>query len=177
LISGWSLARAIKLGADTPAPPGRPYATLTEQLWRLYNASRAPIASRANTGSRCCIVGLCGAVWPRIGDRRGRVERVKIEVRYLEACPGHASVLRVVRALAIEDGAEPVRLEIETAKEAEPRGFLGSPTVRIGGVDVEPDARGRSDFALECGLYRGSGGQSGPPSRRRIGRALGQAAA
>jgi hypothetical protein len=31
--------------------------------------------------------------------------------------------------------------------------FLGSPTVRVDGQDVEPGARERDDFGIKCRLY------------------------
>ena len=36
--------------------------------------------------------------------------------------------------------------------------FLGSPTVRIDGLDIEPSARQRTDFGMMCRRYKGSGG-------------------
>ena len=37
-------------------------------------------------------------------------------------------------------------------------GFLGSPTVRIDGLDIEPSARQRTTFGMMCRTYEGSGG-------------------
>jgi hypothetical protein len=37
-------------------------------------------------------------------------------------------------------------------------GFLGSPTVRIDGLDVEPSARQRTAFGILCRTYEDSGG-------------------
>jgi hypothetical protein len=42
--------------------------------------------------------------------------------------------------------------------------FLGSPSIRVNGRDVEPDAQGRSNFGLNCRLYRlGAGVDRAPP--------------
>ena len=46
---------------------------------------------------------------------------------------------------------------------AERERFLGSPTVRIDGQDVDPGAAQRSDFGLKCRLYRSDAGTSGLP--------------
>jgi hypothetical protein len=35
--------------------------------------------------------------------------------------------------------------------------FLGSPTVRINGLDIEPSARQRTAFGMMCRTYEGSG--------------------
>jgi hypothetical protein len=45
--------------------------------------------------------------------------------------------------------------------QAEEERFLGSPSVRVEGVDIEPGAGERTDFGLKCRLYRTSEGQSG----------------
>ena len=43
---------------------------------------------------------------------------------------------------------------VETPEDAERERFLGSPTVRIDGEDVDPTAQDRNDFGLDCRLYR-----------------------
>lgn len=46
--------------------------------------------------------------------------------------------------------------------------FLGSPTVRVEGRDVEPGAEVRTDFALSCRVFRTEGGAAGQPNPRWI---------
>jgi hypothetical protein len=46
--------------------------------------------------------------------------------------------------------------------------FLGSPTVRINGHDVDPAAHDRTDYSFSCRLY----GDSGVPPRALIEQAL-----
>ncbi|MEO7144953.1 MAG: hypothetical protein ABI165_15760, partial [Bryobacteraceae bacterium] len=53
-------------------------------------------------------------------------------------------------------------------------GFLGSPTVRIDGVDIERSARQRTSFGMMCRTYDGSGGV---PSEELIRRAITEAEA
>ncbi|HNP16219.1 MAG TPA: hypothetical protein PKI99_07140 [Terrimesophilobacter sp.] len=57
----------------------------------------------------------------------------------------------------LELEAEVRDLAIESESDAARRRFLGSPSVRINGEDIEQDAAGRADFALACRLYRGGG--------------------
>ena len=52
-------------------------------------------------------------------------------------------------------------------------GFLGSPTVRINGVDVEPSAHQRTSFGLMCRTYEGNGGV---PPEELIDRAITESA-
>ncbi len=61
-----------------------------------------------------------------------------IEVLYFDGCPGFAELMPRLRALA---GDQPIKLrQITTAEAAVAEQFLGSPTVRVDGIDVEPSA-------------------------------------
>ena len=53
--------------------------------------------------------------------------------------------------------------------------FLGSPTVRVDGRDVEPGAEERHEFVFSCRVYRGSRGFSGKPDEAWIRDALREA--
>jgi copper chaperone CopZ len=48
-------------------------------------------------------------------------------------------------------------VEVRDADDAEGLRFLGSPTVVVNGVDIEPDARYRTDFGFCCRTYNGKG--------------------
>lgn len=53
---------------------------------------------------------------------------------------------------------------VERDEEAQRLRFLGSPTVRVDGRDVEPGADVREDFGLKCRLYRTEDGLTGTPA-------------
>jgi hypothetical protein len=55
--------------------------------------------------------------------------------------------------------------------------FLGSPTVRVDGRDVEPGAEQRDDFGLKCRLYRLPTGLRGAPLDEWVLDALSRASA
>jgi len=44
--------------------------------------------------------------------------------------------------------AEPEMVVVDSLEEARRHRFLGSPTVKIDGLDVEPSVRRREDFGL-----------------------------
>jgi hypothetical protein len=72
---------------------------------------------------------------------------VKIEILYFQGCPNHRPTLERVREVLAQEGtAAPIEhVLVLDPREAERLGFLGSPTVRVDGVDIEPEARGRTD--------------------------------
>jgi hypothetical protein len=89
-----------------------------------------------------------------------------VELLYFEGCPNHHAARQLVERIAIEEGAvADVRLvEVSSHEEAEALRFLGSPTVRVNGRDVEPGADERDDFMLACRVYRTEAGLDGQPS-------------
>lgn len=91
---------------------------------------------------------------------------VKIEVLYFDGCPNHETLLPNLRALLKRAGvSSPVELvNVPDTAAAERERFLGSPTLRIDGRDVEPGAELRTDFGLKCRLYRSENGFAGTPA-------------
>jgi copper chaperone CopZ len=57
---------------------------------------------------------------------------------------------------------------VQDADDAERLRFLGSPTVHVNGVDIEPEARTRTNYAFGCRIY----GSTGIPSRALLQAAL-----
>lgn len=89
-----------------------------------------------------------------------------VEVLYFEGCPSYQALLPRLRELLNAAGIEAdVELRrVEDLDAADRERFLGSPTVRVNGVDVDPSAAARSDFGLKCRLYATDAGlQSLPP--------------
>lgn len=90
---------------------------------------------------------------------------MKVEILYFSGCPHHPSAVDRLRdALRQEDAsAEMVEIEIKDAATACRVGFLGSPTIRIDGQDIEPDARSSQRFGLTCRTYSHEGRRAGVP--------------
>jgi hypothetical protein len=98
---------------------------------------------------------------------------VKVELLFFAGCPGYEQLVPGLRELVAEAGAALELRNVETSEEAEALRFLGSPTVRVDGRDVEPGAEARSDYGLKCRLYRSApGGHSPMPSVAWIRAAL-----
>jgi len=99
---------------------------------------------------------------------------VKIELFYFDGCPSYEALLPKLRGLLTDEGIESeVELRrVESVDAAESECFLGSPTVRVDGQDVEPGADTRTDFGLKCRLYRSSEGISGLPTEEWVVEAI-----
>jgi hypothetical protein len=102
---------------------------------------------------------------------------MKIELLYFDGCPSYAELLPRLRELLAGEGIEKeVELRrVETPEEAERERFLGSPTVRIDGEDVDLSAKDRHDFGLQCRLYRSEESLVRMPPEHWIRAALGRA--
>jgi hypothetical protein len=99
-------------------------------------------------------------------------EPTLVELLYFDGCPGIERVAPVVAPLAEAAGARVIRKRVETQNEAEALRFLGSPTVRVDGVDVEPGAEQRNDYGLKCRLYQTAAGLAGIPEEDWVREAL-----
>lgn len=105
-------------------------------------------------------------------DAGGR--RPLVEVLTFDGCPNHRPALALVERVCRELGIE-ARIQVVDVPDQEAARrlrFLGSPTVRIAGVDVDPHAEERSDYALSCRLFRTDAGVAGQPDERWVRAAL-----
>jgi len=112
-----------------------------------------------------------------LGRERERVE-LKIEVLYFKGCPNHEPAVAQVRQALSAEGIDIVveEVEIEDVAIAQELAFLGSPSIRVDGLDVEPEARELQTFGFGCRTYSDSAGnRSGLPSISVIRRALTEA--
>lgn len=97
-----------------------------------------------------------------------------IEILYFEGCPNNELLRERLPALLKAAGTvtEPTLREITTQQEAEQERFLGSPTLRVNGHDVEPAADNRTDYGIKCRIYRTPAGMTGLPEDQWILAAL-----
>ena len=97
-----------------------------------------------------------------------------VEVLSFDGCPNQAAAQALVERVSAEIGRD---VEIRLVKAADPEAaererFLGSPSIRVDGRDIEPGAEARTDFALACRVYRTDNGTSGQPHERWLRDAL-----
>jgi hypothetical protein len=97
-----------------------------------------------------------------------------IELLYYQECPSHEKALkRLFRAVAEEGLDVPVRVvEVKTDEEAEQLRFVGSPTIRVDGRDIDQPEPG-PPYRLACRAYGLEDGRISPhPSEGMVRRAL-----
>lgn len=88
---------------------------------------------------------------------------VKVEVFFFDGCPNHEPTVELARSVVADLGikAEVNEVPVETTDDAETHRFLGSPSVRVNGCDIEPGADDRANYGLSCRVY----GDKGVPPR------------
>jgi hypothetical protein len=98
----------------------------------------------------------------------------RVEVLVFDGCPNVEATLERARAavVATRAHAEVQLVQVESDEEAKRLRFLGSPTVRVDGVDVDGSAKLRDDFGLQCRIYSVGGRLEGVPPLDWIAAAL-----
>jgi hypothetical protein len=88
---------------------------------------------------------------------------MRVELLFWDGCPSHPKALAELRAAMAEAGLDPSSIvirEVRTQAEATRERFVGSPTIRIEGVDVQPP--GDEPAGLTCRIYRRRDGRFSP---------------
>ena len=90
---------------------------------------------------------------------------MEIELLYFDGCPSHEAFLqRLTELLAKAGVTAPVHeRRVESDAAAQRERFLGSPSLRVDGVDVEPGADERTDYGITCRLYPTNDGLRATP--------------
>ncbi len=102
---------------------------------------------------------------------------MKIELQWFEGCPSHHAAREildeVLAAKNVDANVEMVEVpDLETGERVR---FPGSPTIRINGMDVDPDYEDIGDYTPRCRVYMTPDGYRGVPEREWIEAAVEQA--
>ena len=98
---------------------------------------------------------------------------MRVSFLYFEECPSHDLALERLREVMAEEGisSEVEVFKVETEDQARQLRFVGSPTIRVDGQDIDPPTEPR--YALTCRVYRLDDDRISPlPSKHMIRRAL-----
>ena len=104
--------------------------------------------------------------------------RPLVEILYFDGCPNHEPAVALVERIDRElgTGADVRLVNVPDRAAANRLRFLGSPTIRVDGVDVDPLVEQRSDYALSCRIFTTEHGPAGQPEERWVRDALATAA-
>lgn len=99
---------------------------------------------------------------------------VKIELLYFDGCPHYAPTEQLLRETLSDLG---VNAEIELVNvldqtSAQANRFLGSPSIRVNGRDLELNEGQDTQYSMRCRLYRSSDGLSGMPPKGMMADAI-----
>jgi hypothetical protein len=99
---------------------------------------------------------------------------VTIEILYFDGCPNHEQLLEHLPQLLERErlDAEIMLHNVRDAEHAQRERFLGSPTIRVAGRDIDPAATHRTDYGLKCRIYQTPEGLTGLPPDEWILEAL-----
>ena len=99
---------------------------------------------------------------------------MKIELFYFDGCTAYQTALKYLEELIQEKNLDAAvkMIKIEGDQQALASRFLGSPSIRINGLDVEPGAEKIKDFSMRCRLYLEDDEMSEWPSKKMIAQAI-----
>jgi hypothetical protein len=85
---------------------------------------------------------------------------------YFTGCPTHQVAREILTKVldAVGVAAEIREVNVESELEAHKLAFIGSPTIRIDGRDIDPEAARAERFGLKCRVYAVDGKLAGHPS-------------
>ena len=97
-----------------------------------------------------------------------------VEILYFDGCPNHQGARELVEKVSDQLGIAPeIRMvEVADVEAAARLRFLGSPTVRVDGRDVEPGSAERDEFMFACRVYTLGTSLAGVPDERWVRDAL-----
>ena len=97
-----------------------------------------------------------------------------VELFYFDGCQScEPAVENLKQALQLEQWPADVEMiHVADPADAQTKRFLGSPTIRIDGVDVEGPAAETHGYAYGCRVYTAGGRTAGWPSVDQIRQAL-----
>ena len=88
----------------------------------------------------------------------------RVELLFWDGCPSHPQALADLRAAMEQTGLDPDTVlvrEVDTDQRAGRERFVGSPTIRIDGEDVDPPGDDEPT-GLTCRVYRLRDGRVSP---------------
>ncbi|MCH8026565.1 MAG: DUF2703 domain-containing protein [candidate division Zixibacteria bacterium] len=99
---------------------------------------------------------------------------MKIELLVFDGCPNSEPTEKLIRETMSELDADG-KIEVVTVvdnDDAVAKRFLGSPSVRVNGKDLEIEEDATTQYSMRCRIYRTDESQSGLPSKEVLIKAI-----
>jgi hypothetical protein len=102
---------------------------------------------------------------------------LRIDFLWFDECPSHEGARQLLADVLKSRNLDEVfnDLNASSPEDAEQLRFPGSPTIRVDGIDIEPDFVDPGDYTPRCRLYYTKAGLSGKPDRVWIEEAIDRA--
>jgi hypothetical protein len=91
---------------------------------------------------------------------------MKIELLWFDECPSYLPARALLEQVLREEKVDATieMVQVRDDADAVAKKFLGSPTIRLNGVDPFAE-RGQDQFAMQCRVYRTPEGLKGVPTK------------
>lgn len=99
---------------------------------------------------------------------------MKIELFVFDGCPNSEPTEKLIRETVSELGSD-VKIEVVTVvdnDDAVVKNFLGSPSVRVNGKDLEIEEDSTTTYSMRCRIYRSDESHSGIPPKELLIKAI-----
>lgn len=98
------------------------------------------------------------------------IKTIKIDILFIRGCPGYKYVKKYIEEIVTDESiyAEINLIQIEKEEDARNLHFIGSPTVRVNGEDVEKGFIDTKDYGLKSRIYYIDGKPFYYPSKSMI---------
>lgn len=92
------------------------------------------------------------------------VDAMNIEIYYFEGCPTYIETAENLKIVLNDLGLNSAfkMVEVKSPEEAISKKFLGSPTIRLNGIDIEET---EGDYVFGCRIYNIDGKITGTPTK------------
>ena len=99
---------------------------------------------------------------------------MKVELLHMQDCPNTEPARVLLREILRELGQadEFSEVEVSDPAQADALNFLGSPTIRVNGIDVDTTLPRQNSYGLSCRTYLIGGRVHGLPAREMIRNAV-----
>lgn len=99
---------------------------------------------------------------------------MNIEILYFEGCPNYEPAVRLVQEMISETGvdARVDAINVIDNDDAVKKRFLGSPSIRVDGRDIEIEESKLTQNSMRCRVYQHDGELCRLPSRELLRRKL-----